>query len=224
MVYLNREVAVQPRDGAGGATAVTTVKSGVKGPASVSASTSAFVPVSGPAPVPASGRVSGSAEVSAPASNSSHPPPLKVRAQPPHGQRQTFSQISANANANANANTYANANTNANANAHSIPKSFVVPASGFYEDAGKVKKPQTQTQTQTQTQSQTQAKTNAVHQPQATMQFSNGVKPLGVPPYVPAPQTHMDLTDFQSRPLYSTRDFAFQPISEFFFFLLVGYS
>lgn len=34
-------------------------------------------------------------------------------------------------------------------------------------------------------------------------------------PYVPPPNTHMDLSNFHSRPLYSTKDLAFQPISKF---------
>lgn len=36
-------------------------------------------------------------------------------------------------------------------------------------------------------------------------------------PYVPPPNTHMDLSNFHSRPLYSTKDLAFQPISKFSF-------
>ena len=67
-----------------------------------------------------------------------------------------------------------------------------------------------------QTQIQTQSQANTAFQSQA-MQFNNVN-----PPYVPPPQMHMDLTDFQSRPLYSTKDFAFQPISKCLFWISDG--
>ena len=158
MVYVNREVAVQPHN-------IPTVENS----ASNKSNKSDHV-------------LNNLSQAKTPTYAPPHPQNLL-----PHEHRKTFSQINGNANGNGTAYGKPNADT-----------SYIAPLS--YNHHGV---PQTQPQTQPQA--------FTAFQPQA-MQYSN----LN-PPYVPPPQTHMDLTNFQSRPLYSTKDFAFQPIGKFIF-------
>ena len=73
-----------------------------------------------------------------------------------------------------------------------------------------------------QQQQQQQHQHQHQHQQQQQPAQAMFIKNVSPRPYVPPPNTHMDLSNFHSRPLYSTKDLAFQPISKFFDICVFG--